>query len=104
VRANITRAGVNTPIATNIVLQLDEMNALEAASYQGADPHFTYKVYTTMLPVGNPQLVQFRDYLIDQVVIDAVTNAPRKFLIIGEPKMHIADGHWQMVVTRMRGS
>jgi hypothetical protein len=79
------------------------MSALEAASYQGADPHFTYKCFTTMLPVSNPQLVQFRDYLIDQVVIDAITNAPRKYLIIGEPEMHIMDGHWQWVATRMRG-
>ena len=86
------------------MVQLDEMNALEAATYQGADPHFTYKAFTTMLPMGNPQLVLFRDHLIDQVVIDAITNAPRKFLIIGEPKIHTLDGHWQWVCTRMRGT
>lgn len=103
IRANIVRANVANPIASNIVFQLDEMNTLEAATYKGADPHFTYKAFTFMLPMNDPQLVLFRDHMIDQVVIDAVTNAPRKYLIIGEPKIQTLTGSWQWVCTRMRG-
>lgn len=103
VRVNITRAGVTSPIASNIVMQLDKVNPLEAATYQGADPHFTYKAYTTLLPMNNPQLVLFRDHMIDQVVTDAISGAARAFLIVSDPEMHTIDGHWQWTCTRMRG-
>jgi hypothetical protein len=104
IRVNITRAGVANPIATNIVCQLDKMPAVEAATYQDSDPHFTYSVFTTMLPLNNPQLILFRDYMVDQVVTDAVTGSPRKYLIIDEPDMHMIDGHWQWTASRMRGT
>ena len=104
IRVNIVRAGVNTPIASNIPCQLDKIDAAEASTYQDADPHFTYKMYTIMLPLNNSQLVLFRDHVIDQTVVDAVTSEPRKFLIIDDPEMHVIDGHWQMMVTRVRGS
>ena len=103
-RVNLTRAGQANPIATNVVVQSDEMNALEATTYQGADPHFTYKCFTTLLPLNNPQFVLFRDHMIDQVVIDTITNTNRKFLIISEPKLHVLDGYWTWVCTRMRGT
>jgi hypothetical protein len=95
---------VTNPIATNIVCQADKLDAAEASTYQDSDPHFSYKMFTTMLPLNNPQLVLFRDHMIDQVVIDAVTGAPRKFLIIDDPEMHVIDGHWQWQATRMRGT
>jgi hypothetical protein len=84
-------------------MQLDKLSAAEAAVYQGADPHFTYRAVTTMLATNNPQLVLYRDHMIDQVVIDAITGQLRKYLIIGEPQFHIVDGHWEWVCTRMRG-
>ena len=101
-RANLLRAGV--AYLTNVQCQLDKMNALEAASYQGADPHFTYRVITTMIPTTSPNIVVFRDHMIDQVIIDAVTNLPRKYLIVSDPELHTLDGHWQWVCTRMRGT
>lgn len=103
VRINITRAGVSTPIATNLVCQLDKVNPLEAATYQGADPHFTYKVFTTLLPMNNPQLVLFRDHMVDQVITDAISGNPRTYLIVSDPEMHTMDGHWTWTCTRMRG-
>jgi len=104
VQAIITRAGVANPIAKNFVVQLDKMEAAEAASFQGSDPHFTYNAFTFMLPMGNPQLVLFRDYVIDQVVIDPITNALRKYLIISDPEPNPLTGSWRWVCVRQRGS
>jgi hypothetical protein len=101
---DITRAGVANPIASYIPFQLDKLSAMEATGYAGADPHFTYNAFTVMLPLNDPQLVLFRDHLIDRVVTDAVTHNPRQFLIIGDPEMHTTDGHWQFTITRMRGT
>ena len=84
-------------------MQLDKLSAAEAVTYQGADPHFTYRAITTMLPMNDPQLVLFRDHMVDQVTNDAITGAPRTYLIVGEPQMHTIDGHWEFIVTRMRG-
>ncbi len=103
IRVNITRAGVVSPIASNVVCQIDKVNPIEAATYQGADPHFTYKLLTTMLPMNNPQLVLFRDHVVDQVVTDAISGSPRTFLIVSDPEMHTMDGHWQWTQTRYRG-
>jgi hypothetical protein len=86
------------------MVQLDKLPAMEAATYQGADPHFTYNVYTTMLPLNNPQFVLFRDLMVDQVVIDAVTGRLRQYRIVSEPSIDTITGHFQWVVTRMRGS
>jgi hypothetical protein len=88
----------------NVMLQLDKISASEAASYQDADPHFTYTSYTTMLPLNDPQLIQFRDHLVDQDVLDADTGELRKYLIVDDPEMHSMDGHWQWICTRMRGT
>jgi hypothetical protein len=101
-RVNLLKSGVT--YKTNIVVQLDKMNVHEAAEYQGSDPHFTYRVLTINLPLTGPYLVSFRDHMIDQVVIDPITNALRKYLIISDPEMHVLDGHWQWVCTRMRGT
>lgn len=101
IRANLLRSGVT--YKQNIVMQLDKMNALEAASYQGADPHFTYTAITTYLPAIYG-LVLFRDHMQDQVNIDPVTNALRLYLIISDPELHNIDGHWTFVCTRMRGT
>lgn len=102
VRVNLLRSGVT--YKTNIMIQLDKMTALEAASYQGADPHFTYRALTISLPLISPNLVLFRDHMQDQVIVDPITNVLRKYLIISDPEMHILDGHWQWVCTRMRGT
>lgn len=103
IRCNITRSNTATPIAKNIVMQFDEMGAQEASGYQGAEPHFTYKVQTTLLPLRDPQFVRFRDHLIDQDTIDIVTNRLRVYLIVSDPVLHTLNGHWEMVVTRYRG-
>lgn len=101
---SITRASVAEPIASNIVVQISKMNPLEAASYQGADPHFTYKCYTTMLPLNNPQLILFRDHVVDQVIIDAITGKPRTWLIISDPTIDVVTGDWKFAAVRMRGN
>lgn len=100
---NITRANAAKPIARNIVVQADKVSAAEAATFQGADPHFTYKMLTTMLPLSDPQLVLFRDHVVDQQVVDAITGTNRTFLIISDPAIHTLDGHWEWVAVRMRG-
>jgi hypothetical protein len=99
----ITRAGVATPIAKNITFEMTRMNAQEASFYQGADPHFTYTCHTTLLPAGNPQLVQFRDHVVDQIVVDTVTNQLRKWLIISDPNLDIITGDWKFICVRMVG-
>ena len=103
-RVNITRAGVTNPIAQNIIVICEKLTAAEAVSYQGSDPHFTYRAFTTDLSTLNNQLILFRDYMIDLTTIDALTGTFRKFLIITDPEVHIADNHWQWVCVRMRGT
>lgn len=105
IRVNLYHEGIGSAAyATNIMVQLDKLPAMEAATYQGADPHFTYNVYTTLLPLNNPQFVLFRDLMVDQVIIDAVTNQPRQWRIVNEPSIDTIDGHFQWVCTRMRGT
>jgi len=101
VRGNIVRG--TQSVISNIVVQLDKLNPLEASAYQGADPHFTYRAITIMVPLADTQFIRFRDHLIDQNVIDTVTNVQRIYLIVSDPEMHTIDGHWQWVCTRMRG-
>jgi len=100
-RVNLLRNG--STYKSNIMMQLDKMNALEAASFQGADTHFTYTAITINLP-SIYGLVLFRDHMQDQVNIDPVTNALRVYLIISDPELHYIDGHWSFVCTRMRGT
>ncbi len=104
VRANIARYGVALPIVKSAIFQLDKISSSEAATYQGSDPHFTYKAFTVMIPLINPQYIQFRDYLIDQDIIDVLTGQLRRFLIVNEPEIHVMDGHWQFVCTKVRGT
>jgi len=104
IRANITRAGVSSPIASNIVIQMDKMNAAEAASFQGSDPHFTYNAFTTLIPINNPQSVLFRDHVVDQVTVDPLTHTNRTYLIISDPEPNILTGHWRWVCVRTRGT
>ena len=104
IRVNITRAGFANPIIKNIMFQLDKTEVPEAVTFQGSDPYFTYKAYTTMLPLGNPLLILFRDYMIDQVVIDPITGTNRTYLIISDPEMHSLDGHWEWLCVRVRGT
>ena len=85
-------------------MQLDKLSAAESITYQGSDPHFTYRAITTMLPMNNPQLVLFRDHMVDEVTTDVLTGQPRTYLIVGEPQMHTLNGHWEWVCTRMRGT
>lgn len=99
----IVRANVVNPIVQNIVVQISKMNPLEAAA-QGSDPHFTYKAYTTMLPLGNPYLVQFQDHIIDEIIMDSITNTYRKWLIISDPNMDLITGDWKFILERVRGS
>lgn len=103
IRVSVTRAGVASPIASHLPMQLDKLSVAEAASYQGSDPHFTYRAITTMLPMNDPQLILFRDHMVDEVTNDAITGDPRTYLIVGEPQMHTVTGQWEWVCTRMRG-
>ena len=101
---SIMRGTQTTPIANNVFIQLDKMSSNEAASYQGSDPHFTYKAYTTTLSTVNPILVLFRDYMVDLNVIDPITDMYRRYLIVNDPECHTLDSHWQWVCTRVRGT
>lgn len=103
ITANITR-GSNTTVAQGISMLLDKMGAAETSYYQGADPHFTYKVTTLQLPTTNRQLVLQGDHMVDQNVTDAKTNALRQFLIISDPEPGQLNMSWRWVAVRMRGT
>ena len=94
---------MTNPIVSNIVVQISKMNPLEAAQ-QGADPHFAYKAYTTMLPLGNPYLVQFQDHVVDQVFKDPITGTYRTWLIVSDPNMDVITGDFKFALERVRGT
>jgi hypothetical protein len=102
IKAKLYRAGAQV-YPNSFLCQLDKMSPQEAGGYQGAEPHFTYEVFTTQLPIKDPQLVRQGDLLIDQVVIDSVTNTNRQFRIVSDPEPFL-DGHWEMVAYRYRGT
>jgi len=104
IRCNIVRSNVVQPIAKNIFFQLDKLSLQEASTFQGADPYFTYRSITVFLPMTNPLLVLYRDYMIDQAYIDPITGENRKYLIVSDPAMHILNGHWEWICTRVRGT
>jgi len=102
---NITgaRSGSIQTVATNILVQLDTVKAPETSTFQGSDPHFTYRAFTTMLPISNPELILSQDHMIDQYVIDPRTGLGRKYLITSDPTP-FPDGHWEWRCTRQRGT
>jgi hypothetical protein len=104
VRCKILRANVANPIAINTIIQISKMDPVEAASYQGSDPHFLYKAYTTLLPLNDPQLVMYRDHVVDQLIIDPITHTYRTWLIINDPSMDVVTGDWKWSVIRMIGT
>lgn len=91
-----------TTIANNVVVQLDKMQAVEAAGYESSEPHFTYTAYTTQLPVSDPQLLREGDLLIDTKTIDYTTNSLRQYRVIAEPESY-PDFHWELICYRFRG-
>lgn len=91
-----------TTIASNIVFQLDKMQAAEAVGFESSEPHFTFNAYTTQLPISDPQLLREGDLLIDTKVIDYTTNSLRQYRIISEPES-FTDQHWELVAYRFRG-
>jgi hypothetical protein len=102
--ANFYRPGETEPYAENIYIQVAHMDAKEAAEYKGADPHFTYHMYTRLLPTGDPTLVQQRDLVVDQQVIDPLTGKPRQFRIISDPQMKQLMMSWQWIAIKPRGT
>lgn len=100
--ATITR-GTST-IAQRCYTQVDKVQGMEAAQYEGSDPHFVYKMFTIQLPVQNVQLIRQGDYVIDPSVIDPKTNAARKYLIISDPEPNVLNMSWRWMTERMRGT
>lgn len=98
---NIVRTGASMPIASNIVVQLSKVSPLVAAQ-QGIDPLLYVNCYTTMLPLNNPQLVRFDDYLIDQFIIDAITGLNRVWQIVSDPSIDNVTGDWKFAAVRTR--
>lgn len=84
-------------------MQVSKANPLEAAQ-MGADPHFAYKGYTTMLPMSNPNLVRFQDHIVDQVIIDPITETYREWLIVSDTNMDVITGDWKFALERVRGN
>lgn len=93
---SIKRTGVTNPIASNIVVQISKMKDTEV------DPYLYVQCYTTMLPLNNPQLILFQDYIVDQVVIDAITGVHRTWQIINDPTMDVVTGDWKFSAIRAR--
>src|SRR5258708_2876809 len=98
--ANVTRATL--PVSTvAIEVQLDLMTQQQAAAYGGAQsgegPYFRYWGetwdYITFLQ---------GDLLTDTSNIDPLTNALKKYRIIGDPDPY-PDGHTEIVVDRVIG-
>lgn len=98
---NFVRTGVSKPIASNVAVQLSKISPLVAAQ-QGIDPLLYVNCYTTMLPLNNPQLIIFDDYLVDQVVVDAITGAKRAWQIVSDPSMDTITGDWKFAAVRTR--
>jgi len=98
VRCNFTRTGVANPIASNIIVQISKAVPLDAE----VDPRLYVKCYTTMLPLNNPQLILFQDYIVDQVVIDGITGTARRWQIIDDPTMDLTTGDWKFAAVRLR--
>jgi hypothetical protein len=94
----------NTTIADHIYTQLDKTKAMEAAQFQGADPHFVYTMFTLHLSIDNVQFIRQGDYVTDPNNIDPKTNAPRKYLIISDPEPSALTMSWRWVAERMRGT
>lgn len=87
-------------IAGPCMVQLDKMQAGEAIDYGGANPHFTYRMYTAQLSIGDVQLLRQGDQVVDPVVIDPKTQTNRTFLIISDPEPHLLSMSWQWVAER----
>lgn len=104
VYANILKSDRTTVVAKNIYVQLDKMEAKEAAEYQGGDPHFTYRCYTRQLPTNNLSLVQQKYYVVDQQNLDPVTNQLRTYLIISDPTVKQLMFAWSWIAYRYRGT
>lgn len=102
--ANIYKPDGTSVVAKNIYVQIDKMDAKEAAEYQGGDPHFTYRGYTRQLPTNNLNLVQQKYYVVDQQTIDPVTSQLRKYLIISDPEPKRLMMEWQWIMYRYRGT
>lgn len=98
---NIIRTGATGPIASNIVVQLSKVSPIVAAQ-QGIDPLLYVNCYTTMLPLNNPQLIRFDDYLVDQFIVDAITNLNRVWQIVSDPSMDAVTGDWKFAAVRTR--
>lgn len=93
---SIKRAGVTNLIASNIIVQISKMRNAEV------DPFLYVQCYTTMLPLNNPQLILFNDYIVDQVVIDAITGTRRAWQIVNDPAMDVVTGDWKFSAIRVR--
>ena len=104
VSVQLFRTGSQVAGTGTFTIQLDKLSSHEASFYKGADPHFTYEVFTTALPTSDSFLVRQSDTLNDQVVVDPLTGAKRIFRIISDPEPFPNDGHWECVVVRYRGT
>jgi len=98
---NILRTNVTDPIASNIIVQMSKVTPLVAAQ-QGIDQLLYVNCYTTMLPLNNPQLILFEDYIIDQVITDATTGLYRRWQIVSDPSCEITTGDWKFAAVRTR--
>lgn len=93
---SVKRTGVTNPIARNIIVQISKMRNAEV------DPFLYVQCYTTMLPLNNPQLILFNDYIVDQVVVDAITGNNRAWQIVNDPTMDVVTGDWKFSAIRVR--
>ena len=96
---NVLRGTSNTLIASNILLQLDNMSVQEAAYYGGAAPYARYAAYTLNTSVT----YLYGDLLQDQNNIDPRTNANAAYRVINHPES-FPDGHVEIVADKVEGS
>ena len=101
---NLFRPGASGPYAKSILIQANKVEAKEAAEFKGVNPHFVYRMFTRQLPTSDPELVQQRDLVIDQQIIDPTTNKLRQYRIISDPAPKVLMMAWEWLVEKSRGT
>ena len=82
------------------IVYLNKMQAHEAVDYQGANPHFVYKMSTLTIPTSDVQFIRQGDMVIDPNNVDPKTSTLRAFKIISDPEPNTLSMSWQWVAER----
>ena len=101
IQVNVTRTtnGVTSTITSDLSVQLDAMNPMEASYYNGAVPYFTYNCYL----LTNELDIRFGDLMTDTTRVDPITATNYRYRVISYPEP-FPDGHTELVAEQVRGT